>query len=205
MASRTGPVRLSERSNSVTRANDGAVAASAIATAASRSSRPLIAGRSRPGTRARSPAIGIRAKAPATPAVRGPALTAQRITPAAPAIIRTWPCSRSGWSAGLTSQATPTALKSQGTAESSTGFSPIGKREARKRATSMLAAMVTPRRVSPSKLEGTRWAGRESNRMAASGPIAQAVALGSTSRASDHAAATAIANVPACRRRPALP
>jgi len=102
--------------------------------------------------------------------------------------------------AALTAKNYAAALSAYDQARSTRGID-----DARKRAASMLAAMVTPRRVSPSKLEATRSAGRGRSRMAASGPIAQAVALGPTSSASDHAVPAAIAIVPACRRQPALP
>ena len=187
------------------RAIDVPSPATTTATAASPSMVRLTGSWSGPGRRQRSPAIGIRAMAPARLAVTGPAGTAARITAAAAATMRTWPWRRSGWSIGLVNQAAPSAARNQGTALSSSGFSPTGSRDAIKSATSRAIAMVATRRVSPSKLELTRFPGRAKSRDAPIGPIAHVTDAGSTSSASDHAAAARVPTVAAWRLRPALP
>ena len=111
--------------------------------------------------------------------------------------MRTWPWRRSGWSIGLANQAAPSAPKNQGTALSSSGFSPTGSREASNSATSSATVMVATRRVSPSKLELTRFPGRANSRAATIGPIAHATDPGSTRNASAHAAATTVPTVAA--------
>ena len=205
LASRIAPPTSTEKSKRTTRAIDVPTPARTTATAASPSIVRLTGSWSGPGRRQCSPAIGIRAMAPARLAVTGPAGTAARITAAAAATMRTWPCRRSGWSMGLANQAAPSAPRNQGTALSSSGFSPTGSREASKSATSSATAMVATRRVSPSKLELTRFPGRVNRSAAPIGPIAHATDPGSTSNASDHAAAARVPTVAACRLRPALP
>ena len=183
----------------------GPTTASAAAAPAASSRTPLKPGRSRPGIRPRSPAIGIRAIAPATPDVSGPAGTAMRIRTATAAIISACPCSRSGSSIGLTNQAVPSAPRSQGTALSRIRFSPIGNRVARKSATSTATASVTTRRVSPSKLDWARWPARGSSSVATIGPMAHVPDPGSTSSTSDQPLAATVAMVAAWRRSPVLP
>ena len=156
LASSTGPPTSIERSPRLMGPRTRPVAASTAEPAAVSNSTPLKAGRTGPGIRPRPPAIGISAIAPATPAVSGSAGTALRITTATAAIIRAWPCRRSGSSIGLVNQAVPTAPRSHGTALSRMGFSPIGRRVAAKSATSMATVRVTARRVRPSKLDRTR-------------------------------------------------
>ena len=205
LASRIAPLTSSEKSKRTMRPIEVPTPATTSATAASPSMVRLTGSWSGPGRRQRSPAIGIRAMAPARLAVSGPAGTVARITAAAAATMRTWPCRRSGWSIGLVNQAAPSAPRNHGTALSSSGFSPTGSREASKSATSSATAMVATRRVNPSKLELTRFSGRANSSDAPIGPTAHATDPGSTSNASDHAAAARVPTVAACRLRPALP
>ena len=139
------------------------------------------------------------------PAVIGPAGTATRIRSATAATIKAWPWSRSGSSIGLVNQAAPSAARSHGTALSRIGFSPMGKRVARKSATSTATARVTTRRVSPSKLDWARWPARGNSSVAAIGPMVHVPDPGSTSSTSDQPPAATMATVAAWRRSPVLP